>query len=552
MKLVHLLAKFQSYLSTHLPLFIFTCLLLVVISLPYIYATVSASDSYVFGGFLLNPLDGNSYLAKLYQGWSGSWHFTLPFSAEAGQGGYLFLFYLFLGHLARWTGVSTLVMFHLARLVSAVFLVWAIYRFLSRLLASSNPPVAIFALAVFGSGLGWLAIPFGAFTSDFWVAETYPFLSAYTNPHFTLGLALLIFLLTQALQPSVSIPTDAGQSSIARIKKPLSILLPSCLLALVNPFGVLIALMALGGLVVWDFLLLRKSPPYVPSHPAHPGLFRRLPASFAPLMWTFLGGAPFLIYAFLVIRIDPFLAVWNAQNITPSPPLWDLLLSLSPALLLAVPGAWLSLRLVDNRARLLVAWLVVDLLLLYLPVSLQRRLMTGLFIPVVGLAAIGIQHWLQISPRRARLALIATLILALPTNLVLLLAAFSGIQSHNSLLYLHRNEAHALVWIAENTPARAIILAAPETSLFIPAHTGRRVLYGHPFETLNAEQEKIAVAQFYAADLSDALDYLAERQVDYIFFGPREQDLGTLPPLPGWQPVYQVDGVVIYARAIDG
>ena len=47
-------------------------------------------------------------------------------------------------------------------------------------------------LALFGSGLGWISALFGGITSDFWVAEAYPFLSMYTNPHFPLGLGLLL------------------------------------------------------------------------------------------------------------------------------------------------------------------------------------------------------------------------------------------------------------------------------------------------------------------------------------------------------------------------
>ena len=41
-----------------------------------------------------------------------------------------------------------------------------------------------------------------------------------------------------------------------------------------------------------------------------------------------------------------------------------------------------------------------------------------------------------------------------------------------------------------------LILSSPEMGLFIPAQTGRRVLYGHPFETVNADAEKDLVLVF--------------------------------------------------------
>ena len=91
-------------------------ILLACIGLPYVFAVLVSGKDYVFNGFLLNFGDGNSYLAKMYEGWNGSWRFTLPYTAEPGQGGYIFLFYLFLGHLARWLGLPLLIVYHAARL----------------------------------------------------------------------------------------------------------------------------------------------------------------------------------------------------------------------------------------------------------------------------------------------------------------------------------------------------------------------------------------------------------------------------------------------------
>lgn len=71
---------------------------MLAVSLPYAWALAAGGDTHVFGGFLLNPIDGNSYLAKMMQGWSGAVTFTLPYTAEPGEGVILFVFYLFLGH----------------------------------------------------------------------------------------------------------------------------------------------------------------------------------------------------------------------------------------------------------------------------------------------------------------------------------------------------------------------------------------------------------------------------------------------------------------------
>ena len=509
-------------------------LLIALVALPFLYAASAAGADFVFGGFLFNPVDGATYLAKLYQGWRGEWRFTLPYTAEPGQGAFLYLFYLALGHLARLLHLPLIWTLHLARLISAVLLALSLYQFLIRPLDSRAHPGKLFALALFGAGLGWLAYPFGAFISDFWVAEAYPFLSAYSSAHFCLGLALLLWLLRFAIEG----------------KPFIWLVLLAFFLSIVNPFGVVIALAALGSLVAWDFISnLKCDKPVDTNLRSLPAWLARLPVSLPSFLWVLLGGSPLVFYAFFVFSTDPVMMGWNAQNLTPSPPLWDLLLSISPALLLAGWGAWLAFRRGDRRAHLLALWLVVDLALLYLPLDLQRRLMTGLFVPVVGLAGIAVEHWMARSELRARLALTACLILSLPTNLLVLMAAFSGIQSHNLLPYLLTREAQALDWIEANTPERALVLASPEVGLWIPARTGRRVVYGHPFETVNAEVEKTAVTAFFAGGLPDAAQFLKERQIDYIFYGPREHALGVLPLLPGWQPVYQSDGITIYAVA---
>jgi uncharacterized membrane protein len=139
--------------------------------------------------------------------------------------------------------------------------------------------------------------------------------------------------------------------------------------------------------------------------------------------------------------------------------------------------------------------------------------------------------------------------LTFPTLLLVLLAGQFGALAHDPLLYLTLGEAQALSWVETNTPADALLLAAPQTGLFIPAHTGRRVIYGHPFETVNAEVEEAAVTSFFTNGATSPVaveDFLQKRKVDYVFYGPREQLLGELPDLPVLSEVYSQAGVTIY------
>ncbi len=179
-----------------------TILVLLITNIPYIIAARNGGEGHVFGGLLINPLDGNSYLAKMHQGYAGFWRFTLPYTAEPGTGAYLHMYYLALGHLARLLSLSIPLVYNLARALGALLMLRALARFCAAILPETRPRRVAFALGALGAGLGWLAVPFGAFTADLWVAEAYPFLSAYANPHFPLGLALILWLTTPIAKPA--------------------------------------------------------------------------------------------------------------------------------------------------------------------------------------------------------------------------------------------------------------------------------------------------------------------------------------------------------------
>ena len=497
--------------------------------LPYLAAARSGGEGLVFGGFLFNPIDGNSYLAKMQQGYAGAWRFSLPYTAQKSAGSFLFIHYLFLGHLARWVGLPLLAIYHLARLVGCGALLAGLSRFVRRSLGEGPAARLAFLLAAFGSGMGafaLLGLPPGAYTADFWVAEAYPFLSALAAPHFSFGLGLLLWILAP---PE---PSAAPRRWPPQAWRTFGL---SFLLGMISPFGIVVALVGLA----W--------PAWKAFFPVHLGSWKAILHERLP--WVLLGGGPWLVYDQWAALRDPVLAGWNAQNLTPTPPLWDLAAAFSPLILLALPGAWQALRSGAPRLQQVTVWLLLGMALLYAPFGLQRRFMLGLYAPVVVLGVWFLSRLFS-NPRRMWQAGLVLLALVLPTNLVLLLSFLGAIQTHDLRIFHTQGEAQAFAWIARATPPDSLILAAPQTGLLLPAHTGRRVIYGHPFETVNAPQEEAAVIAFFA---QPDPAFLAERAVDYVFYGPRERQLSgensaaveqalqTLPVL------YASQGVTLYA-----
>ncbi len=489
--------------------------ILALMIFPYLIAQTITDPGTIFGGFLLNPIDGNTYLAKMQQGWQGQWVFHLPYSAESNSGASLFLFYLFLGHLARWFSLSPILVFHLARILSACLLLAALKVFFEHIF-SDRPKVAFWAFffAGFGSGLGWLVALAGGFTSDFWVAEAYPFLAMYSNPHFSLGLAILLWFLAQDRRPF-------------RKRNFLISAVAGLLLGIVLPFGVAVAVVVALGVSIYDWLTTKGSSWQI------------------PLAFLSTGGLA-ILYQYIVVRTDPILAAWDQQNQTPSPAVWDFVVSFSPLLFLSIKGLIQSFRLRSRPVILLSVWLVLGFLLIYLPFNLQRRFILGYMIPIAGLAAFGLA---DIKLKHKNWIAVSAVCLTLPTLAIILLGGILAVKNGESTLVIRQTEMNAFTFLAQKSQVNDLVLASPESGLLIPAYTGRRVLYGHPFETVDAQAEKSAVEAFFRnPTAADEFEWMRREGVKWILWGPRENALGKLPvELPaGWSLAYATGDVKLF------
>lgn len=475
-------------------------IILAIITLPYIAGFIFAGKEWTFGGFLLNPLDGNSYLAKMQEGVQGSWSFTLPYTAQPGEGTYLFLLYLFLGQTARLSNLPPIFIFHIARLIGFLFLYFALYRFIQAYYENDCEKTWLtFLLAALGSGVGWILLPFNIKTSDLWVAEAYPFLSSFQNPHFPAGLGLMVWIAYLFYR---------GKSRITW----LWILFCGLMLAVILPFGAVVIGVAILCEQVWAFL--RKDT----LHPTRIGAL-------------ILGTLPWVAYQYLTVRSDPQLSNWNLQNLTPSPPFWDFLVSFSPAVFLALAAIFIPKdRIKSDLFYFLVSWLIAGVLIIYLPIGIQRRFLAGYFIPVSILAS-GILFILM--TRKTRIIAFSALLASTSITLVfILLAGISSIYTHNPIIYLNNSESQVMRWINTNTRPGEVILADSRMGLFIPSWTFARVIYGHPFETIDAQRNRGVVESFFGCDLTEpqTKELLTANQVRYIFTSDSDV-IGCYPSL---------------------
>lgn len=493
---------------------------------PYLLAGLAAPDGWRFAGLLVNPLDGQSYMAKMQQGATGSWLFHLTYTPEPHRGAFTFSFYLALGHLAGLLSLPNPLVFHAARLLAGWAMLLAVFKFVAQVTPHPGERRLAFGLLLTASGLGWLGLLLGAFPIDLWVPEAFVPYSLYANPHFPLGIGLMALIFSQILQADAARAVDFGVTALLAL-----------MLALVLPFALL---------TVWAVLVVFLGWRYVAAG-------RRLPARQSWLtLSAVVAPLPVMAYFYRVSVSNPIFAGWSAQNITPAPNVIDVALGYGLVGLLAVAGGWRVIRQKENNPGewLALLWALTTLGLVYFPFELQRRLITGLHVPLCILAALGLTHWLaglKLKPRRRRQIVASVIGVGAAGTLFIwslpLLAATQppGSSYGSSLLFVRADEQAAFNWLAKNTRPEAVVLASPRVSMFIPGQTRARTYYGHPFETVNAAAKKAQAEAFFRGELAAPPEL-----VDFVFYGPAEQALGRPAALNQLPVVYANATVTIY------
>ncbi len=477
--------------------------ILTLTSIPYAIGHLSEPPGLKFAGALIAPDDTLSYLAKMQQGRLGSWVFHLPYTGQNHAGVPLvYGYYILLGHVARWSSLPNLVVFHLARLFNGFFLLTIAYLLIVQASDDLQERRTAFMLVGLSSGFGWLVLPLGFYLStDLTSPESNTFLTLFDNAHFSLAQALLASALLLLAVSTTRAWRRAGLFALATM-----------FLTLLQPFEIApvagVALFYLAARWLKD---------------------KRFPLALAAQIGLALVAAvPLFALMWYVLNTDPLLRAWSLGQQLITPPVWHYISGYGLVLAAAVPGGVIAFKRRRPIDLVLLIWIGVTLALLYAPVSVQRRFAAGLHIPLAILAAPGLGHWAKRWPLPRRWLIIRGLtVLTMMTTGVIAILYSAGPLLHNSKLYLTKNEEAALVWLRDNAEPDTAILSSTELGRFVPVYSAGRAVSGHGMETINAEATEAEVIEFYADSTSPArrLAILAAHDVAYVIFGSRETAL---------------------------
>jgi hypothetical protein len=132
---------------------------------------------------------------------------------------------------------------------------------------------------------------------------------------------------------------------------------------------------------------------------------------------------------------------------------------------------------------------------------------------------------------------------------MVLAAGLSSVAQAAAISVVAEPDQRAMEWAGANLPSAALVLAGPLTGNRLPAFSGLRVLYGHPFETPNAALAEASVLRLinWQGTSQDALREARSAGVGFVYVGDGERALahGT-QWWEGLPVVYASDGVSIY------
>ncbi len=547
---------------------------LVLTSLPYVYAHLSAPGDWQYMGVMVNVPDHVQYF-------SWYWDYTQAnfasnrLTPEPNAPVFFNLLWWMLGRLGGLLGVGYEPMFQALRVVSTTGFLILLYRMVAWYLPGLWQRRLAFLTVLLAGGFGWLLIVAReVFNLPQWIWGTpdYPleislliftfepntFYSILSTPHLV-GAALYMLAFDLVVRGEFARPWRAAilaglWTQFMGWQHGYDLFLVWGILAV---YGLLKMLRDRGrgwGAIPWRLVWMGV---IVVGLSFPPGL-----------------------YSFLLTQLDP---IWkqvlgqfgNAGVYSPYP--WTVWVLMGPAFLLALAQqvriGLFRLSGLDDRSLFLKAWFWANFALLYLPTDYQIKMLNGWQVPI-GILAVqfvseAVVPWLQ--RRRAgwaatwqNLAAAGLLLAIVPTNLYLVAWRFVELGRHTYPYYLQRDEVAALEWLRDNGTGDDVVLASLAVGQYVPAVSGERAVLAHWAQTVDYFAKREAVTAFYdpATPADDRQALLDKYNVRYVLVGPVETgpqpaDYAPQPSAdgssvePDWaaqglEPVFETATVTIY------
>jgi hypothetical protein len=187
---------------------------------------------------------------------------------------------------------------------------------------------------------------------------------------------------------------------------------------------------------------------------------------------------------------------------------------------LAIWGTIKLTKSIGTKGLFLLCWLVAFPFLIKAPIPTQRRFAEGIWVVLVA-------GFFGFFTDKDQIPIYGKILLGclLPTSVIILWGAATRAANPSEPVFLPRDEINAYAFFAETIPRDSIVLSTFGTGNTLPAWAPITVIQGHGPETINRERLGKEIEAFFLSTRGggDCGNFLHEKQVDFIFWGPQER-----------------------------
>lgn len=488
---------------------IFWSILIVSLTLiPYNLASKYTAPGMKFMGFFSNVYDQNSYLSWIEQGKEGKVLFEQNYTSEKHKPALFHPLFYILGKIAGIFSIESITIYHIARFATGLILLILCYYFCGLFFRETSHKLLCFILISLSSGMGWifpsallnkLSEMYQIMPVDLWVPESNTFLSLLLYPLFSASQILIILTFMFAIQSYLK------NNYLYSVLSGISLLL----LGLVHGYDVLTIYVSF--LIFFVFLVflhkinIRQSVKY--------------------LLVIVLISMPSVLYQLFILNTNQVFEAWKSQSLTKSPNPYSYIIGFGFTGILAVIGAIYSYKEKKPENSMLLSWLLAFLVLAYMPLGFERRLVMGVHILLCILAIKAVVNF-KIDKTLVVIAIIA---LTMQSNIKFIIDHLADVNKFQLNYNLYENDLKAFEWLKNNAKKDDVILCSLGIGVYIPGRTGRKVYLGHYDQTVNFPEKLKYLGKFYDESTSDdfRLALLKINNIKYIYYGEFERYMGT-------------------------
>jgi hypothetical protein len=505
--------------------------LIIITSIPTIYAYLTTPSDRWFSGVIYNVHDTTQYFSWMRES-QERFLIENKLTSEPNDAIFINLHWWIPGRFAAWTGMTLPQVYQLYRLISIPLLVLTVYAFVAFIFRDPTRRKFSFLLTLLTSGLGWVWIVEKQIAGR--VDVLHP-----TDVYTTAGNSFYVMMASppQAFATAVTLLTLLLGLLAVRLHC-LSVGVAAGLLALFLGMGHIYDLVTVWSvLAIFGILLvLRDGWSWL---------------RFWALFIVVLISAPAALYfGWVSSSANP---LWqqalsqydNLGVFTPDP--YHLVILLGFTFIIAILGFNGIVPLKQNSINELFikVWFGITLLLIYLPLHFRIMLLTGYQLPMAVMATWVIFDriipWIRERIEDGRFARLiphtklipAFFILAvLPTNLYLLGWRMIDLSRHNYPFYIHQSDYRAFQWLEVNTDPDEVVLSSFYIGHYLPGFAGNKAFLSNAVMTMDFNDKYDMVEKFYAGDMTEEerIDFLIKYDIKYIFVGPSEARVGPYNP----------------------